>query len=162
MNRRHTILASLIAAVALGGSALWYNPKLNPWRLGGVFHMTPSAAELETMIASIHQRYPDVTHVNASEVERRLASDPTIQLIDVREPDEFATGHIKGAVNIPVGSPDSVFLEKLDASKPTLIYCASGNRSSMLTRRLQSAGRNNITNFAGSMYAWRFENKPVE
>lgn len=162
MTSRIKRMTAIVVLAALSGGALWLSPNLNPWRLGGTFHMTPTASELANMVASIHQRYPDVTHVDADEVEQRLAADASIQLIDVREPDEFATGHIKGAINIPVGEPDSLFLEKIDANKPVLLYCASGNRSSMLSRRLQAAGRTNITNFAGSMYAWRFAKKPIE
>ena len=53
---------------------------------------------------------------------------PKVQLIDIREPDEYEEGNIKGSINIPMGS----FLEKLDKlnkTKQIVIYCNTGRRS---------------------------------
>jgi rhodanese-related sulfurtransferase len=61
------------------------------------------------------------------------------QLIDVREPDEFAAGSIPGAINIPLRD----FLRRLptfDTSVPLAILCRSGNRSGQATEIFREAG----------------------
>ena len=52
-------------------------------------------------------------------------------LIDVRTPQEFASGHISGAINIPVSDVSNRISEFGDKSKPVVIYCQSGTRSAM-------------------------------
>ena len=74
-------------------------------------------------------------------------------LIDVRSPAEFSSGHIDGALNIPLGAiPHEV--GKLGAKdKPVIVYCASGTRSAMARSRLKSIGFTQVFNL-GSMGRW--------
>ena len=60
-------------------------------------------------------------------------------ILDVRTPGEFKTGHIKGAVNIPLDKLSSG-LSKLSKSKPVITCCASGMRSSAAAAQLKKAG----------------------
>jgi len=65
-------------------------------------------------------------------------------IIDVRTPQEFATGHLTGAINIDINAAD--FDQKINALNPTLrylIYCRSGNRSAQALVRMQSLGFDN-------------------
>ncbi|MFZ2126515.1 MAG: rhodanese-like domain-containing protein [Candidatus Microsaccharimonas sp.] len=69
-------------------------------------------------------------------------------IIDVREPREFANGHVKGAINIPPtelmsGSPKLAGVAK-DA--PIMLYCISGSRSNMSMHILSGLGYTNLTN----------------
>lgn len=62
-------------------------------------------------------------------------------VIDVRTPAEFASGHLEGAVNIDVQSPD--FAQQIMALDPTgdyLVYCRSGNRSSQAIAQMTQMG----------------------
>jgi phage shock protein E len=65
--------------------------------------------------------------------------DRKAQIIDVRTPGEFAQGHAKGSVNIPLQSLGAN-LRKLDKSRPVITCCRSGNRSGIAARQLTQAG----------------------
>jgi phage shock protein E len=60
-------------------------------------------------------------------------------IVDVRTPDEFRSGHVKGSINIPLDRIHGQ-LAKLDKSKPIITCCRSGARSGMATDLLKSAG----------------------
>ena len=92
--------------------------------------------------------------VDPAEFKQKLQQEE-VQLIDVRTPEEFAAGHVEGAVNIDFLSED--FLEKmakLDKNKPLLLYCRSGNRSGKATLQLYEEGFRNITDMKGGYQAW--------
>ena len=67
------------------------------------------------------------------------------QLIDVRSPLEFSSVHLDGAMNLPLQSLARE-LNRLDNGKPVLVYCASGQRSSMAAQILESAGFRQVYN----------------
>lgn len=76
-------------------------------------------------------------------------------LIDVRSPEEFADGHLDGAVNIPVGELDRRFDEVAalaGADKTVVVYCRSGRRSASAAKALRAEGFAVID--VGSITAW--------
>ena len=75
-------------------------------------------------------------------------------LIDVREPYEFAAGHVKGAVNVPLGQLAGR-LGKLDPHAETYVICQSGHRSASAVRALKRAGFENAYSVRGGTSAWR-------
>ena len=81
-------------------------------------------------------------------------------VVDVREPEEFATGHVPGAVNIPMGQVHRR-LGELDRSRRQLVVCRSGNRSGAITDVLLAQGFDAV-NVAGGTLAWAREGHPVE
>jgi rhodanese-related sulfurtransferase len=79
-----------------------------------------------------------------------------VVLIDVRTPEEFAQGAIKGAVNINYFD-QKVFIKQistLDKNKPVYLYCRSGNRSMKAARQLESLGFDKVYDLAGGYMAW--------
>jgi len=91
--------------------------------------------------------------IGPAELHAMLASDSAL-LIDVREPDEFAAGHIRGALNLPLStfSPRNV----PDAGGRTVVLqCAGGKRSGMALNRCAVAGAAIDTHLAGGIGAWR-------
>lgn len=72
------------------------------------------------------------------------------QIIDVRSPDEFRGGHIKGAVNIPLHLLRSN-MTKIKKDKPIITCCASGMRSASARNMLESAGFTQVYNGGGWM-----------
>jgi len=86
-----------------------------------------------------------------------------IQILDVREPDEFTgpLGHINGAVLIPLGDLGERAGE-LAKDKPIVAVCRAGSRSAQATTILQQAGFTEIANLTGGMLRWRAEGHPVE
>ncbi len=90
-----------------------------------------------------------------------LAND-SVQLVDVRTPEEFAEGHIAGAKNINVFDNDFINqCEKtLDKTKPVAVYCRSGKRSAEAAQKLSEKGYD-VTNLLGGIIAWKDENEPI-
>ncbi|MFM7667268.1 MAG: rhodanese-like domain-containing protein [Bacteroidota bacterium] len=70
------------------------------------------------------------------------------QLIDVRTPGEFKSGHIKGSINIPLKNL-SGSLSKIKKDKPVITCCASGMRSALAKSILKSAGFSEVHNGGG-------------
>ena len=91
------------------------------------------------------------------------ASDrPQALLIDVREPEEWEDGIIKGAVLIPRGILErDVHKEVEDLTRPVLLYCGSGNRSLLAAVSLRAMGFQDVRSLDGGFDAWRNEGMPV-
>ena len=71
-------------------------------------------------------------------------------ILDVRRPDEFAEGHIPGAINVPNEEIGTAEIEKLpDKSQLILVYCRSGRRSKEASEKLVKLGYTNIVEFGG-------------
>lgn len=75
------------------------------------------------------------------------------RLVDVRTPQEFATGHLPGAVNIPVQELERRSREIKGKDRPVIVYCRSGARSSSAARMLKQAGYAEVHNL-GAMSRW--------
>ena len=75
------------------------------------------------------------------------------QLIDVREPDEVATGTLPGAINIPLGDLPARVSE-LDKNRPVVLLCRSGARSGQAAEFLSASGYADVTNLTGGMLGY--------
>ena len=106
-------------------------------------------------------RNDDIASVSASEFKKELKTD-TVQLLDVRTPEEFAEGHIAGAINIDVQSDDFQQLAEKELSKdsPIYVYCRSGRRSLTAARILDRLGYN-VVNLNGGIIKWKEEGLPI-
>ncbi len=99
----------------------------------------------------------------AGVAEARAAQQRGAVLLDVREADEWAQGHVPGAVFIPRG-----FLEqRVEAEVPgkqgeVFVYCAGGTRSAFAARTLLDLGYSNVTSIAGGFGKWKEAGFPVE
>ncbi|MEZ4669234.1 MAG: rhodanese-like domain-containing protein [Anaerolineae bacterium] len=82
------------------------------------------------------------------------------ELIDVRTPEEFATGHIHGAVNIPVDEIASR-LSEVPQGQPVVVYCRSGNRSAQAAQILAQNGYSSIYDLGG-IIDWTAQGFPIE
>jgi rhodanese-related sulfurtransferase len=90
--------------------------------------------------------------ITAKEVESLLNKGQKLNVIDVREVAEVATGKIPGAINIPLGLVE-FRMNELDKSKEYIMVCRSGGRSGRATQFLESNGFN-VINMTGGMLAW--------
>ena len=91
--------------------------------------------------------------LDVAELERLVESERDLQLIDVRQPGEASKGVIPGAVEIPLTRLNER-LSTLDASKPTVVYCAGGYRSSIAASRMAAAGFADVADLLGGYGAW--------
>jgi rhodanese-related sulfurtransferase len=100
---------------------------------------------------------PEIPAVVVADVDDALLAEAFV--LDVREPDEWARGHIENAVHIPLGQLQERVGE-VPLGQKVLCVCAVGGRSSMATQFLASQGRDAI-NLDGGMTAWEGAGKPV-
>lgn len=92
--------------------------------------------------------------------EQFVASSSPHVLIDVRTAEEFSSGHIHGAVNIPVEALESR-LSEVPEDQPVVVYCRSGNRSAQASQILAQAGYSTVYDLGG-IIDWTAQGLPVE
>ncbi|MBS3932841.1 MAG: rhodanese-like domain-containing protein [Truepera sp.] len=81
-------------------------------------------------------------------------------VLDVREPWEFAAGHVPGAILIPLGQL-AARVGEFPQDKPLYVICRSGNRSVTASQILVAAGKRDVRNVEGGMIAWQGAGLPV-
>lgn len=103
-----------------------------------------------------------VKHVKAEEAAS-LVKEGKVQVLDVRTADEYKEGHIKGAKNIDF-TENSFESEvaKLDKTKPWLVHCQSGRRSTESLEALQKLGFQHVYHLDGGIKGWKEAGKPLE
>ena len=101
-----------------------------------------------------------IEEISATELKRKLDAGEDIQLIDVRQPEEWAFAKIEGAKLIPLGELMNR-RDEIDESRETVIHCKSGMRSARAVQVLQQAGyKGDIKNLKGGITAWSNEVDP--
>ena len=100
----------------------------------------------------------EVEELTANEIKTILDKDKAGQylLVDVRQPEEYETGHIPGSVLIPLGELEARQAE-LDRSKKIITYCRSGHRSMAAAIALCELGFKGVHHLEGGILAWNFE-----
>jgi rhodanese-related sulfurtransferase len=101
-----------------------------------------------------------VSHVSPSELAAVLAADPSITLIDVRNPDEYAGGHVPGAELMPMHTVP-VRVQDLPRHAPIYVVCHSGGRSMQVCAWLDNHGYD-VVNVDGGTGAWALGGHPLE
>ncbi len=109
-----------------------------------------------------------IKECTVSQVEEFLSSD-TI-LIDIREPDEYARGHIPGAIHVPRGMLEFQILKTLEhigvdahqADADMVLYCGTGGRSALAAKSLDEMGFRNVRSMDGGIVAWNEAGLPVD
>lgn len=116
---------------------------------GGFKHYIRKADPSET---KPEQFYPHI--VSNDELEQKLNDRPVI--LDVREPAEYAFGHIPGAKLIPIGKLEDV-MDELEIYQDEVIFvvCRSGNRSDAACQLLQQKGFSRVKNVLPGMSQWK-------
>ena len=100
-------------------------------------------------------------NIELDEFEKKMASEKYL-LVDVRTAEEFAEGHIEGALNIDYFSATfSDDISKVGFEISVLLYCRSGNRSSKAMKIMKELGFKEVYNLEGGIKGWISENNPV-
>jgi rhodanese-related sulfurtransferase len=97
--------------------------------------------------------------IPAAELAARLARGQVV-LVDVRTPEEFAAGHIAGAVNLPLDGFDPKALPR-EAGKETVLYCRSGRRSAAAAEQIVAAGLSPTRQLEGGILSWEAAGLPL-
>ena len=97
------------------------------------------------------------TQISQDEAMKMMQEQTDCLIVDVRRPDEFAEGHIAGAVNVPNETIEDEVPEALpDKEQTLLVYCRSGNRSKEASQKLADMGYTNVYEFGG-INTWKGE-----
>ncbi len=104
-----------------------------------------------------------ITQITVDDLHNLIEKENELQILDVRRPPEYESGHVPHAVHAPLSSlqpniPDLAF----DALKPTAVICAGGYRSSAATSILRQHGFKKLLNVTGGTGAWIDAGYPVE
>ena len=93
--------------------------------------------------------------ISMDALKRQMGEHKGCLLLDVREPGEFSSGHIKGAVNVPVGRiATRIGTVCGDKSRHIYVYCQSGRRSKVAAQTLAGMGYRKVHNVLGGVNAW--------
>jgi sulfur-carrier protein adenylyltransferase/sulfurtransferase len=106
----------------------------------------------------------EITEIDTATAESRIAeaqsSGAALTILDVREPDEFDQGALRGAVHIPRGHLESQIENRIaDKSTPIVAYCAGGVRSAFAAKTLQDLGYTDVVSVVGGFGKWKDEGR---
>ncbi len=100
-----------------------------------------------------------IESITPQQAAARLSRGEAV-LIDVREPAEFAAGHIAEAMSVPLAKLSEI-LANLPAGKPVIFQCERGVRGERACERAATAGLRDVANLAGGLAAWRQAGLPI-
>ncbi len=125
--------------------------------------MILALALLGLLIATLPLSAEDRGSIAPADLAATLASDNAPLLLDVRTPEEFARGHVPGALLIPIQELEER-LHQIAAyrERGVVAYCESGGRANRALDILAGAGFQNLALLEGSMSRWRDENRSVK
>lgn len=103
----------------------------------------------------------DAGEVSPEQVLASSASATPPVVLDVRTPDEFASGHVPGALNIPIDQL-AARTGELDPQREVVVYCERGPRARKAADALVAAGFSVVKLLSGHMSAWRVAGLPTE
>ena len=101
------------------------------------------------------------TNLSATEFAQKIKELPSAPIIDVRTHEEFSKAHLNYTTNVDWNGNDfEKQISKRDKSKPVLVYCLSGGRSSAAAAQMRSEGFKQVYELAGGIMKWRGANLP--
>lgn len=119
---------------------------------------SPTVTTVTAMLAEARSTVPDVTPELLPALQ---GAEPDLVLLDVREPEEHAAGHIPGSVHIPRGKleflagPSCDYADpRMHPDRPVAVYCQKGPRAVLAAATLQRLGYRHVVNIAGGYAAW--------
>jgi rhodanese-related sulfurtransferase len=106
----------------------------------------------------------EIAWIDQDTLLARLAEkDAGLVVLDVRTPEEFAAGHVPGALNVAHDQVEARLPELADyKSKDVVVYCRSGRRSNLALEVLKANGFERLWHLEGDILAWQAQNRPVE
>ena len=155
----HALLITLVLGFATSGPTTSrpepknvnpYSAKKNPLEQVSVTNESKA-----TMIEK--NEFGTYKHISQAEAMKIMAGDEPYVIVDVRRPDEFAKGHIPGAINVPNEDiADEQPAELPDLDQVLLVHCQTGRRSAAASKKLADIGYTRVLEFGGIM-TWKGE-----
>lgn len=144
--RRYIVLALVVIGVVFS--------------IGGCSSSAPSAAAASQPVAVAVAQPKINTKIAPADYQAKFGANVDHVLLDVRTPQEFASGHIPGAINISIDELAGR-LSEVPQDKPVVLYCRSGNRSNQAAQLLDRAGYTQIYDLGG-IVNWVQQGYPVQ
>jgi phage shock protein E len=139
----------LLASCALGPGTAW---------AGDAERSTPSAK----VAAAAKPAAAQLALMTQEQLLEHQSQHPEhLFVLDVRTPEEFAEGHVPGAVNVP-HDQIAARLDQVPKDKDVVLYCRSGRRAGLAAELLAANGYTRLSHLEGDMPAWVERGRPVE
>ncbi len=107
--------------------------------------------------------FEDIDVTRAAELMAKTRDNPTISVIDVRSPREYAAGRLPGAVNVSIHDPGfRRNLESLDRAKTYLVYCNVGTRSRRASGLMGELGFRKVYHLPAGIRGWQAQRQAIE
>ena len=132
--------------------------------MSAVFAFNGSLALAQDMTANdlVAEAKKNITMISVKEAKALLDKGGVV-FLDCREPKEYKSGHIPGAINIPRGLLEFQIGSKITEKNTSVVmYCKSGGRASLGCCSIQRMGYKNVKNLDGGWQAWSKAGYPVE
>ncbi|PEQ95004.1 hypothetical protein CN481_05890 [Bacillus sp. AFS006103] len=97
------------------------------------------------------KKHPNV--INNEDLEKKIAANENIVIIDVRESAEYAFNHIPSAISIPLGELEDR-INEFNKQEEIIVVCRTGNRSDLAAQKLSDNGFANVINVVPGMIGW--------
>jgi len=102
-----------------------------------------------------------VKETNVPDVKRRIDAGERLMLVDVREDNEWAKGHVPSAIHLGRGIIERDIEQRIpDTGAKLILYCGGGFRSALVADNLQKMGYTNVISMDGGMRGWREKKYP--
>lgn len=130
-------------------------------------HRAAGIAGLLALVAAVpscggEEAAPE-SSIQPSELAARISSESAPVILDVRTADEFASGHIPGAVNVPQDElAERLAALDLAPASEIVVHCERGRRAAAARSLLRESGYTNVRDLSGHMEAWRAGGYPLE
>ncbi len=104
------------------------------------------------------------TALTTNEFESGISTKDSIQILDVRTPGEYNSGHIKGSLLADWNNKEEFKrrVEFIDKNKPVYVYCLGGGRSAAAAQKMRAEGYEKVYELKGGINAWKADSKPLE
>lgn len=133
-------------------------PSMLAASLGNEVVETSVVEAIDRFLTSIPKDYYTIKQVDQL---KSISKNKNALLVDVREPNEFNSGHIPGAINIPLRTLTQN-LDKIPQNRPVILYCTTGYRTAMGVMSLEILGYRNVSGFPPSIQGWKTAGEPLE
>jgi rhodanese-related sulfurtransferase len=137
--------------------------KFGRWAIAATLLLGTAACTVSEATPTAQVADSGVRVVEPAEAAAVLDDAPAdLVVLDIRTPEEFAGGHLPGAVNLDFYEPDfRQQLAELDRDVPYILYCRSGNRSGQARQMMQELGFADVVDVAGGIVAWQQAGLPL-
>ena len=112
-------------------------------------------AHASQFLKLVNEAKSKIKETNVADVQRRIEAGEKFLLVDVREDNEWAKGHLPGAVHLGKGIIERDIEQRVaDANAKVILYCGGGFRSALVADNLQKMGFTNVESMDGGWKGW--------